>query len=59
MKDSGVRLDEETLQPSIDGRGPSPCQHEQPGTWVRLDLIRDYAARGYCCVHGHIPDEDD
>jgi hypothetical protein len=59
MKDSGVRLDEETSQPFVDGRGPSPCQHEKPGTWVRLDLIRDYAARGYCRVHGHIPDEDD
>ena len=59
MKDSGVRLDEETSQPSIDGRRPLPCQHEKPGTWVRLDLVRDYAARGYCCVHGFIPDEEE
>jgi hypothetical protein len=58
MKDSGVRLEEETSQP-IDGRGPLPCQHEKPGTWVRLDLVRDYAARGYCCVHGFIPDEEE
>ena len=59
MKDSDVRLEEETTPSSIEGRGPLPCQHERPGTWVRFDLIRDYAARGYCCVHGHIPVEDD
>ena len=47
-----------TSQSAFDGRGPLPCQHEKPGTWVRLDLIRDYAARGYCCVHGFIPDEE-
>ena len=59
MKNSGVRLDEETPWRSIDGRGPLPCQHEKPGIWIRLDLIRDYAARGYCCIHGHIPADDE
>jgi hypothetical protein len=54
-----VRRYDETWQPAVDGRGPLPCEHEKPGTWVRLDLIRDYAARGYCCVHGYIADEDD
>ena len=58
MKDSSVRLDDET-QPAIDGREPLPCRHEEPGTWVRLDLIQDYAARGYCCIHGFVPDGDD
>jgi hypothetical protein len=58
MKDSSVRLDDETSQP-IDEREPLPCQQEKPGVWVRIDLIRDYAARGYCCVHGFIPDEEE
>lgn len=59
MKDSSVRLDDGTLRPLIDGREPLPCQHEKPGRWVRLDQISDFAARGYCCIHGFIPDEDE
>ena len=54
-----VRRYDETRQPAVDGRGPLPCEHEKPGTWVRFDLIREYAARGYCCVHGFIPDEEE
>jgi hypothetical protein len=48
---------EEAVQSGIEGRGPLPCEHEKPGSWVRVDLIRDYAARGYCCVHGYVADE--
>jgi hypothetical protein len=55
----GDRLHEETDQPAIEGRCPLPCEHEKPGTWVRLDLIRDFAARGYCCVHGYIADDEE
>jgi hypothetical protein len=54
-----VRRYDETRQPAVDGRGPLPCEHEKPGTWVRFDLIREYTARGYCCVHGFIPDEEE
>ena len=54
-----VRRYDETWQSAVDGRGPLPCEHEKPGTWVRPHLVRDYAARGYCCVHGYIPDEDE
>ncbi len=53
-----VRRDDAPSRPGTDGRSPLPCQHEKPGTWVRFYLIRDYAARGYCCVHGFIPDEE-
>ena len=45
---------EETDKLVIEGRGPLRCEHEKSGTWVRLDPVQDYAARGYCCVHGHI-----
>jgi hypothetical protein len=55
--EASARLHAETVEPVIEERGPLPCEHDKPGTWVRLDLIRDYAARGYCCVHGHIAGE--
>lgn len=58
MKESGIRLDDAASRPLIGGREPLPCEHEKPGTWVRIDQIRDFSARGYCCVHGFIPDED-
>lgn len=57
--EASTRLHAETAEPVIEGRGPLPCEHDEPGTWVRPDLIREYAARGYCCVHGHIAGEDE
>jgi hypothetical protein len=57
--EANARLHAETVEPVIEERRPLTCEHDKPGTWVRLDLIRDYAARGYCCVHGHIAGEVD
>ena len=57
--EASTRLHAETAEPGIEGRRPLPCEHDEPGTWVRPDLIREYAARGYCCVHGHIAGEDE
>jgi hypothetical protein len=57
IEERSARLHPETVEPVIEERGPLPCEHDKPGTWVRHDLIRDYAARGYCCVHGHIADD--
>lgn len=42
------------------GESPIPreCEHHKPGTFVRLDLIPDYRARGLVCRHGYMTDAD-
>jgi hypothetical protein len=37
----------------------APCEHDKPGTYVRLDLLPGYAEVGLTCVHGYMVDTVD